>query len=130
MTDIQNPYADEARERWGTTDTYRQSQERTSAYTEQDWAEIKAAAADLSDRLAAALRSGVAATDPAAMDLAEEHRGQLTRYFYDCGPDLHRNLGDMYVDDPRFTATYDAVTPGLAVYLRDAIHANADRTAG
>jgi hypothetical protein len=126
---MENPYADEARERWGDTEAYRQSQERTSRYTEQDWAAIKAAGADLNERLAAALRDGVAADSPAAMDLAEEHRQQLIRYFYDCGPDLHRNLGDMYVDDPRFTATYEAVTPGLAAYLRDAIHANADRAA-
>lgn len=130
MTQIENPYADEARERWGNTEAYRQSQERTSRYTERDWAEIKAAGADLNNRLAAALRSGVAADDPAAMDLAEEHRQQLNRWFYDCGPEFHRNLGDMYVDDPRFTATYDAVTPGLATYLRDAIHANAARAEG
>ena len=27
----------------------------------------------------------------------------------------------MYVDDPRFTATYDGYAPGLAPLLRDAI---------
>jgi hypothetical protein len=127
MTQIENPYADEARERWGNTEAYRQSQERTAGYTAQDWATIKAAGADLNDRLAAALRSGVAADDPAAMDLAEEHRQQLNRYFYDCGHDVHRGLGDMYATDPRFAATYDALAPGLATYLRDAIHANAAR---
>lgn len=129
----ENPYADsyanEARERWGNTAAFRQSQERAARYTEGDWAEIKTAGDDLNERLAAALRAGVAASDPAAMDLAEEHRQQLNRYFYDCGPEFHRSLGDMYVDDPRFTATYDAVTPGLATYLRDAIHANATRAA-
>ena len=124
----ENPYADEARERWGNTEAYRQSQERTARYTEQDWAEIKAAGDDLNERLAAALRAGTAAEDPAAMDLAEEHRRQLDRWFYDCDAEFHRGLGDMYVDDPRFTATYDAVEPGLARYLRDAIHANAART--
>jgi len=31
-----------------------------------------------------------------------------------------RGLGQMYVDDPRFTATYDKVRPGLAVFMRDA----------
>jgi MerR family transcriptional regulator, thiopeptide resistance regulator len=123
MTDIEN----EVRERWGNTEAYRQSQERASRYTDKDRAEIKAAGADLNERLAAALRSGTAADSPAAMDLAEEHRQQLNRYFYDCGHELHRNLGDMYVIDPRFTATYDAVAPGLATYLRDAIHANAAR---
>ena len=129
MTQIENPYADEARERWGDTDAYRQSQERTARYTERDWAEIRAAGEDLNNRLAAALRAGVAADDPTAMDLAEEHRRQIDRYFYACGPEFHRGLGDMYVADPRFTATYDAVAPGLAAYLRDAIHANADRAA-
>ena len=33
----------------------------------------------------------------------------------------------MYVADERFTKTYDQVKPGLAAYLREAIHANADR---
>jgi MerR family transcriptional regulator, thiopeptide resistance regulator len=127
MTEIRNPHADEARERWGNTEAYRQSQERTSRYTERDWAEIKAAGNDLNERLAAALRSGAAADSPAVMDLAEEHRQQLNRYFYDCGHEFHRGLADMYVDDPRFTATFDAVAPGLATYLREAIHANAAR---
>ena len=123
---MDDPYADEARERWGETEPYRQSQARTARYTEADWARIKAAAADLNGRLAAAMRDGVPADSAAAMDLAEEHRDQLGAY-YDCGYDMHRGLGDMYVDDARFTATYDAVQPGLARYLRDAIHANADR---
>jgi hypothetical protein len=33
----------------------------------------------------------------------------------------------MYVADPRFTKTYEDIAPGLAAYVRDAIHANADR---
>ena len=36
-------------------------------------------------------------------------------------------LGEMYVSDERFTAFYDAMRPGLAEHLRDAIHANAAR---
>src|SRR5689334_23987956 len=35
-------YADEAEQRWGDTDAYKQSQERTSRYTKQDWLDIKA----------------------------------------------------------------------------------------
>jgi hypothetical protein len=122
-----NPYAEEARERWGDTGAYRQSEERAARYTEQDWREIEAAAGEVSRRLADALRGGVSADSSPAMDLAEEHRQQINRYFYDCGYDIHRGLGDMYVADPRFTAVYEEVAPGLAQYLRDAIHANAAR---
>jgi hypothetical protein len=42
---------------------------------------------------------------------------------------MHTCLGEMYVADERFTAFYDAVRPGLAVFLRDAIIANAVRRA-
>jgi hypothetical protein len=33
----------------------------------------------------------------------------------------------MYVADERFAAHYDTRAAGLAAYVRDAIHANADR---
>lgn len=62
-----------------------------------------------------------------AMDLAEEHRDLLTRWFYDCSPTLHCALGSMYVEDERFTQHYEQRASGLASYLCDAIHANAER---
>ena len=75
----------------------------------------------------AALSSGVPAGSEQAMDVVEEHRRQISRWFYDCSIEMHRGLGQMYVDDPRFTATYEKLAPGLAAYVRDAVHANADR---
>jgi DNA-binding transcriptional MerR regulator len=120
-------YAEEAERRWGETDAYRQSQQRTSGYTKEDWLRIKADTADLQARLAAAFTSGVAPDSAAAMDLAEEHRQQISRYFYDCGYDVHRGLAEMYLTDPRFTKNYEDVAPGLAQFVHDAILANAAR---
>ena len=37
-----------------------------------------------------------------------------------------KNLGQGYVDDPRFTKTYDGYRKGLAVYMRDAMAWYAD----
>jgi hypothetical protein len=48
-------------------------------------------------------------------------------HFWTPGREAYTNLGQMYVDDERFTATYDAVAPGLAAYLRDAIAVYAAR---
>lgn len=115
-----DPYAEEAEQRWGDTEAYRQSQARSRTYTEEDWARIKAEADNLTTRMADAYRSGVPASAPQAKALSEEHREHLTRWFYDCPPEMHAKLGEMYVADPRFTATYDAVQPGLAVWIRDA----------
>ena len=120
-------YAEEVEQRWGDTDAYKQSQRRTSSYTKDDWVKIKAEGEAATLRLAEAMASGAAPDSPEAMEGAEAHRAQIDRWFYDLSYDMHRGLADMYIADPRFTATYEAVAPGLAQYIRDAIHANADR---
>ena len=122
-----NPYADEARERWGDTPQYQESQRRTATYTGADWDEIRRAGGEIEQALGAALRAGEPATGDTATDLAERHRLHIDRWFYPCPPQTHTGLGDMYVADARFTAHYEEVAPGLARYLRDAIHANAAR---
>jgi DNA-binding transcriptional MerR regulator len=119
-------YEQEAQDRWGATREWEQSQSRTSRFTKQDWIDVKAAEDALNARLGRAVGDGVPADSPAAMDLAEEHRASI-EVFYDCPPAMHRRLGDMYVADERFTRTYEDVAPGLATWLRDAVHANADR---
>ena len=120
-------YADEVEQRWGETEAYRQSQARTSGYTKQDWQEIQAESAELMHRIGEAYRAGMTPDSEVAMDLAEEHRQQISRRFYDCGYQMHRGLAAMYLADPRFTKTYEDVAPGLAQWVHDAIQANADR---
>ena len=120
-------HADEARARWGHTDAFRESQRRAAGYAAADWADIKRDFDRVESRLAAALLEGWPADSPVAMDLAEEHRALLSRWFYECSTSLHCSLGAMYVDDERFTEHYDQRARGLAAYICAAIHANADR---
>ena len=120
-------YDAEVEERWGETEAYAQSKRRTAAYTKDDWLRIKAEGEDIETRFAAALQSGVPADSEQAMDLAEEHRQQISRNFYDCPPQMHAGLGRMYVEDERFTAHYDQRATGLAQYVSDAVQANAAR---
>ncbi|MFJ8636097.1 MerR family transcriptional regulator [Streptomyces sp. NPDC093568] len=120
-------YADEVRERWGDTDAYRQSQQRTAAYTKEDWKRVTEEMEAIHQRMADLMTGGTPAASEAAMDTAEDHRRFINGTYYDCSHDMHTRLGEMYVADPRFTAMYDGIRPGLAVYLRDAILANAAR---
>ncbi|KRE42407.1 MerR family transcriptional regulator [Knoellia sp. Soil729] len=124
---FEDEYQAEAQERWGQTDAWKQSARRTKGYTVADWEQIKAEAAATNDAFVAALRAGLPATSAEAMDAAESARVHIETWFYDLDHDFHRNLGGMYVADPRFTQTYEDLEPGLAAYVRDAIHANADR---
>ena len=120
-------YAEEVRERWGDTDAYQESTRRTARYGKADWLEIKAESEDIGRRWIDALRSGIDPTSDAATDIAEAGRLQIDRRFYTCSHEMHVNLGEMYVADPRFTKTYEDMAPGLAHYVRDAIVANAAR---
>ena len=122
-------YQQEAQDRWGDTDAWKQSAARTKSYTKDDWAAVKAEMEAVNAAFVAALQSGEPATSAAAMDAAEQHRRHIHDRFYDIDHDFHRGLADLYVSDPRFTKTYDDIAPGLAAYVRDAIHANADRQA-
>ncbi|GAA4352579.1 MerR family transcriptional regulator [Angustibacter luteus] len=121
--------AAEAEERWGDTDAWRQSRRRTARWSKQDWLAIRAETEALEAELAQAMRDGVPATDERALDLAERHRRGIER-FYDCSPTMHRGLADLYLADPRFTRHYEDVATGLAQYVHDAVHANADRREG
>lgn len=129
-TEFDDSYAREAQERWGDSDAWAQSQSRTSAYSKADWLAVKKETDAINDAFVAAMVAGEPATGVAAMDAAEAARRQIDERFYTCSPQFHRNLADMYVADPRFTATYEKVRTGLARYVRDAIHANADRQQG
>ncbi|HVT21845.1 MAG TPA: MerR family transcriptional regulator [Mycobacteriales bacterium] len=118
-------WAAEAEQRWGETAAFRESQRRTASYTKEDWARLKDESDAALRSFADAMRGGVAADSAAGMALAEAHRDFLTRWFYDCDHQMHRNLAEMYVADERFSATFEVVAPGLAVYVRDAVVANA-----
>ncbi|MBM0258883.1 MerR family transcriptional regulator [Micromonospora sp. 4G55] len=118
-------HAEEAEQRWGGTDAYRESNRRVARYSKEDWLRNKAENEDWGRRFVEVMASGAAADSPEAMALAEEHRQLISRWFYDCSYEIHTGLADMYLADPRFTAHYEAIAPGMAAYLNEAIHANA-----
>ncbi|MFF2126930.1 MerR family transcriptional regulator [Streptomyces olivochromogenes] len=120
-------HAEEAERRWGGTAEYAESQRRAARYTKDDWQRIQAEVASWGERYDALMEAGEPATGERAMDMAEEHRQHIGKWFYDCSYELHSGLGAMYVSDERFKAYYDSMRPGLAEHLRDAITANAAR---
>jgi MerR family transcriptional regulator, thiopeptide resistance regulator len=120
-------YEEEAGERWGETEEWKQSQHRAAKYTKEDWTRIKSEADALDARINAEITAGAAADSDQAMDVAEAHRQHITRYFYDCTYKMHCNLAEMYMADERFTAYYETIVPGGAAWFREAILGNARR---
>ena len=122
-TAFSEEYAMEAEKRWGDTDAWRQSQQRVSQLSKDDWIAIKAEGDALLSDLARAKHDGVEPGSEAANALAARHRASIER-FYDCGEEMHRNLVQMYLADERFTRYYDDVEPGLAQFVHDIVVAS------
>lgn len=116
-------YAEEARERWGDTEAYRESQRRTAAYKDGDWTEIQEEMEGIFQRFADCMDQS---PEPAgARGPAGELQAYLTRRFYLCTPEILSGLGEMYAADQRFRAYFDKIRPGLADYVAEALKAYA-----
>lgn len=116
----------EAEEHWGGTEAWEQSQARAASFSKDDWKRFKTEGAELNRRLVAGYQSALAPESEEAMHLAEAHR-QWVSQSWDCTPEMHRNLVDMYLADEGFMKTYEDMATGLTHWLRDAAYANAER---
>jgi MerR family transcriptional regulator, thiopeptide resistance regulator len=122
-----DPYAAEARERYG--DTAVEAQRRAASWDDATAAGVQAEAAAVHRDLAAAMAAGTPVDDAGVQEIVARHHTWVS-HFWTPGRDAYIGLGRLYVDDERFTATIDATAAGLAVYLRDAIAVYAEARLG
>lgn len=111
-------YQEEAKRKWGNTDPYKQSMQRVNKMSKQQMEQLKEDGKKFTQELADSMAYPI--DSPQVQQLIQKHYEGI-QFFYDCSLDMYRNLGKMYVDDPRFTAYYDKFRPGLAQFVRDAI---------
>ncbi|CAM5690378.1 MerR family transcriptional regulator OS=Streptomyces tendae OX=1932 GN=F3L20_18270 PE=4 SV=1 [Streptomyces tendae] len=126
-------YATEAEMKWARSEGQREAMARADAHTKEDWRQLMGEAAVWRAELLAVFDEGEPSDGERAMDLAEEHRLHIARWFTSCPPDMHRRIADDFVADPRAFALVvppSQQRPGLAAYMRKAVHANAARRAG
>ena len=127
----EDEWAQEARERWGDSDAYRESSRRTATYTKADWDRVTAEMTAVEDRFVALLEMGAPADGEEAVAVAEDARQVNGRWFYEMGGEMQAALGRTFVEDPRFAAQYEQRAAGLAAFVSAAYVANGERlTAG
>jgi DNA-binding transcriptional MerR regulator len=117
-------YTAEAKERWGHTDAWKQSQERYGKLSDAEKQKIGQAGHDLVKEIASHMPDG--AKSEVVQKLIGQHYEAL-RTFYDPNTQMYRGLAEMYVGDPRFAAFYEKFTPGLAQFMCDAMVEFCDR---
>ena len=114
-------YANEARSRWGNTDTYREHEQKTKNYTKEKWAEANDGLMEVFAEFAACKESGASANSAEAQALVAKLQAHITENYYTCTDEILAGLGRMYIADERFKKNIDKYGDGTAEYVSDAI---------
>lgn len=112
-------YAEEVKQKYGSSDAYKESSKKTSKYTKEDWARIQAKGKEIDKRIAEGMDKGP--SDNNVQDAIAEKRQYITDNFYNCTIEIFRGLGDLYIQDQRFTENIDKQKVGLAKFMREAM---------
>ena len=116
-------FADEAEQRWGDTSAFAESALRTESHTVDDWQRLSAEADEVNERFLRLMAAGTPPDSAEAGALVDAHRAHITKWFYECTPEIHARLGSMYVADERFRTNINKAGVGLAEFQSAAIAA-------
>ncbi len=116
-------YREEAQQRWGETDAYKENRKRTAGYTKEKWKEVGVALDSIFASFAAVKTAGGRETDSEATALVRQLQEYITETQYTCTDAILRCLGEMYVGDERFRANIDKHGAGTAAFVNGAIRA-------
>ena len=113
----------EARERWGSTDAYREHEQKTKNYTKEKWSEANDGLMAIFAEFAACKQSGADASSNEAQALVAKLQAHITANYYNCTDEILAGLGKMYIADERFKKNIDKYGEGTAEFTANAIAA-------
>jgi DNA-binding transcriptional MerR regulator len=113
----QKEYAREAEQRWGSPAA--DSQKRWESFTREQKNAALAENHAITAGLSAEMQKGY--DSPDVQYWIDRWYKAINQNFYACSLEIFENLGHMYVDDERFTATYENVRPGMARFMEQAM---------
>ena len=114
-------YENEARERWGNTDAYREHEQKTKNYSKEKWTEANDGLMAIFAEFATLKNSGATADSVETQALAKKLQAHITANYYTCTDEILAGLGEMYVADERFKKNIDKCGEGTAEYASEAI---------
>ena len=114
-------YAEEAKQRWGHTDAYRESEKRTAHYSKGDWQNVLDGMTQIFAQFASV--RDLPSDDARVIALVEAWKQYITDHMYACTDEILAGLGQMYTCDERFKANIDRSGEGTAECMARAIEA-------
>ena len=121
LKENEEKYGKEIREKYGD-DMVEKSNAKYMGRSKEQHDRAELLSSEILEKLKT-LTGNVPADSEEGKTLAELHKEWLMLYWPVYDVEAHQGLGDMYVEDERFKAFYDAAVEGAAAYLRDCIYA-------
>ncbi len=122
----ESKYAAEAKERWGDSPRYAESQKKWSRYSKEQKEEIKAEGGRITVRMVTK-DPNTAPDDPDVQAAIGDYHRYINTNFYTCDIEFMRGLADMWVQDERFAINYDRIREGGAAFVQKAVHIFCDQ---
>lgn len=119
-------YEEEARQRWGHTPQYAESQRKWASYTKAQKQTIKEEGGQFAVKMVTT-NPNAKPDDPDVQAAIGEYHAYINKNFYTCDAEFMRNLSEMWVQDERFAINYERIREGGAKFLRNAVHIYCDR---
>ena len=116
-------YKDEAKEKWGNTDAYKQHAERTKNYSRQKWNDLAEEMDHMMAEFALCMKKDETPDSTEAQNLVKRLQNHITENYYLCTNEILAGLGQMYVADERFQNNIDKHADGTAAFICEAIEA-------
>ena len=114
-------YEIEAKQRWGATSAYKESQVKTAGYSKDKWNDILGGMNRIFAEFAECKKCGDYAGSNTAQQLVKKLQDYITANFYHCTNEILAGLGQMYVCDERFENNIDSHGEGTAEFVAEAI---------
>ncbi|KPL60363.1 MerR family transcriptional regulator [Rossellomorea vietnamensis] len=116
----ENKYGKEVREKYGDK-RVDESNAKVMNMSQEEYEKVTGLEEEIKKTLGEAFQDGDPGSEM-AQTAADLHRQWISFYWGHYSKEAHAGLSQMYVDDERFKAYYDAEQDGMAEFLRDAIH--------
>jgi len=121
IDDNERTYGQEIRQAYGEA-AVEQSNARLKGMSEADWQRAESLSAAVNEGIKRAMAEGDPASE-AAKEACDLHRQWLCMYWPEgqYSKAAHLAIAQMYCDDERFMAYYEAIAPGAAAFLLEAM---------
>lgn len=114
-------YADEAKQRWGATDAYKEYEQKSAEYSDEKKMDAADGMNAILAEFAAARAEGATPDGETAQTLVRRLQAYITDNFYTCTKEILAGLGQMYVADERFKANIDKNGNGTAEFISETV---------